>query len=109
LTSDSPSTPTDTAPTGDNAADQPPEGPVALLKWLERLPKIAVFLAVLVITVGFLWTPGVAGAVLTLLLAGGAGFVLYATWSKRTGTATRVGRVAVVAALAALGVAKLFM
>ena len=90
---------------GDNLAD----GPVKILRWLERLPKIAVFLSVLVITVGILMTPGPAGAVLTLVLAGGSGFLVYATWPRRTARATRLARVVVVLALAALGIGKLFL
>jgi hypothetical protein len=101
---------TDSASAADASAQAgAPDGGTKLLRWLERLPKIAVFASVLVITVGFLMTPGPAGAVLTLLLAGGAGFLVYATWPRRTATATRLARVVVVVALAALGVVKLFL
>ena len=86
-----------------------PDGPMKLLMWLERLPKIAVFLSVLVITIGILMTPGPAGAVLTLLLAGGSGFLVYATWPRKAARAARLARVVVVVALAALGIGKLFL
>lgn len=85
------------------------ETPPLLLRWLERLPKVAIFIGVLVITVGFLWTPGIAGAVLTSLLAAGAAFLLYATWPAHKTTSTRLVRVLVVAVLAVLGVTKFFI
>lgn len=95
-----------TAPAGGAEA---PDSPLKLMLWLERLPKIAVFLSVLVITVGILMTPGPAGAVLTFLLAAGSGFLVYATWPRRTPRPVRLARVVVVIALAALGIAKLFV
>lgn len=88
---------------------QPSDAAVRLLRWLERLPKIAVFASVLVITVGILMTPGPAGGVLTLLLAAGSGYLVYATWGRQTAAATRLARVVVVVALAALGIGKLFI
>lgn len=89
-------------------APQGGEAPVRWLLWLERLPKVAVFLAVLVVTLGLLFTPGVPGAVLVLLLAAASGFLVYSTWSK-FGAATRFTRVLVVLALTGLGVAKFFL
>ncbi|ADD41749.1 DUF6703 family protein [Stackebrandtia nassauensis] len=88
-------------------ADNAP--PPRLLRWLERLPKVAIFIGVLVITVGFLWTPGLTGAILTTALAAGAAFLLYATWPAHTATSTRLVRVLVVAVLAVLGIAKFFV
>lgn len=89
------------------ATDNAP--PPLLLRWLERLPKVAIFIAVLVITVGFLWTPGLAGAVLTSMLALGAAFLLYATWPAHKAASTRLVRVLVVAVLLVLGVTKFFI
>ncbi|GAA4899983.1 hypothetical protein LX16_0660 [Stackebrandtia albiflava] len=86
-----------------------PDGPQRLLLWLEGLPKVAVFLSVLVITVAILMTPGKAGAVLTLVLAGAAGYLVFATWPRHTARASRLARVLVVLALAVLGVGKLFL
>ncbi|GIG66505.1 DUF6703 family protein [Phytomonospora endophytica] len=91
-----------------NATPEADEAPVRWLLWLERLPKVAVFLAVLVVTLGMLFTPGIPGAVLVLLLAAATGYLIYSTWSK-FGTRMRVARVLVVVMLAAMGVAKLFM
>ncbi|MEV0649406.1 DUF6703 family protein [Phytomonospora sp. NPDC050363] len=84
------------------------EAPVRWLLWLERLPKVAIFLAVLVVALGLLFTPGIPGAVLVLALAAGTAFMVYATWSK-AGTVTRLVRILVVLALAGLGVAKFFI
>lgn len=87
----------------------PPAGAAKLFTWLERLPKIAIFLSVLVITIGFLVTPGMAGAVLTLLLAAGAAFLVYATWPRKVAPAIRVARIVVVLALVVLGIVKMFV
>lgn len=94
---------TDDSTTADNAP------PPRLLRWLERLPKVAIFIAILVITVGFLWTPGIGGAILTSALAVGAAFLLYATWPAHKVTSTRVVRVAVVLVLVVLAVTKFFV
>lgn len=91
-----------------NASPEGGEAPVRWLLWLERMPKVAVFLAVLVVTLGVLFTPGVPGAVLVLLLAAGTGFLVYTTWTK-FGARMRVARILVVLVLAAMGVAKFFM
>lgn len=91
-----------------SASPEGGEAPVRWLLWLERLPKIAVFLAVLVVTLGVLFTPGIPGAVLVLLLAAGTAYLIAATWS-RFGARMRVARILVVVVLAAMGVAKLFM
>lgn len=87
---------------------EPAEAPVRWLMWLERLPKAAVFLAVLVVTLGVLFTPPPAGPVLVLLLAAATGFMVYARWGKFT-PSTRFTRVLVVVLLAAMGVAKFFI
>lgn len=91
---------TDTNPQG--------EKPVAWLLWLERLPKAAVFLAVLVITFGVLVTPAPGGAILVLVLAAASLFLVLKTW-KRHGAGARVLRLVPVLALAALGVVKFFV
>lgn len=83
--------------------------PPRLLRWLERLPKVAIFVAVLVITVGFLWTPGITGALLTTVLAAGAAFLLYATWPQRVSVSARLVRVLVVLAITVLGIVKFFV
>ena len=95
--------------TTDYSTAAEPARPPWLLRWLERLPKVAIFLGVLVITVGLLWTPGLAGALLTTLLAAGAAFLLYATWPTHKATSTRLVRVFVVAVLAILGIVKFFI
>ncbi|MGH8875795.1 MAG: DUF6703 family protein [Stackebrandtia sp.] len=95
--------------TNDSAAAPESAAARRLMRWLERLPKVAIFIGVLVITVGFLWTPGITGAVLTTALAAGAAFLLYATWPAHTATTTRLVRVLVVAVLAVLGIAKFFV
>lgn len=95
--------------TTDESTATEPARPPRLLRWLEGLPKVAIFLGILVITVGFLWTPGLAGAVLTTLLAAGAAFLLYATWPAHRAATTRLVRVFVVVVLAALGIAKFFL
>ncbi len=82
---------------------------IRLLSWLERLPKVADFLSVLIITLGILMTPGVAGAVLTLALAAGAGLFIYATWARKLPASMRIARCAIPVALAVLGVIKLFL
>lgn len=96
-------------PTNSDRPEHTPDGPERLLRWLERLPKVAVFLSVLVITVAILMTPGKAGAVLTLVLAGASGYLVYATWPRHTARASRLARVVVVLALLTLGVGKLFL
>ncbi|CAM3148313.1 DUF6703 family protein [Stackebrandtia soli] len=100
---------TATTPDQSTGGEAPSEATARLLQWLERLPKIAVFASVLVITVGILMTPGPAGGVLTLILAGGSGFLVYATWRRQTATATRLARVLVVIALTALAIGKLLL
>ncbi|HEY1174659.1 MAG TPA: DUF6703 family protein [Phytomonospora sp.] len=91
-----------------NATPGADEAPVRWLLWLERLPKVAVFLAVLVVTLGILFTPGIAGAILVLLLAAATGYLIAATWSK-FGTRMRLARILIVVVLAAMGVAKFFI
>lgn len=73
------------------------------------MPKVAVFLSVLVITIAILMTPGKVGAVLTLILAGASAWLVFITWARQTARASRLARVVVVAALFTLGVGKLFL
>ncbi len=91
------------------SSDHTPDGPERLLRRLERVPKVAVFLSVLILTIAILMTPGKAGAVLTLVLAGASAYLVYATWPRQTARASRLARVVVVAALVTLGVGKLFL
>lgn len=99
----------DQRPTQSLNADDASDGPERFLRWLERMPKVAVFLSVLVITTAILMTPGKVGAVLTLVLAGASAYLVYATWPRQTARASRLARVVVVVALVTLGVGKLFI
>lgn len=82
---------------------------IRLLSWLERLPKVAVFLSVLIITLAILMTPGTAGGVLTLVLATVAGLFVYATWARKLPASMRIARMAIPIALGVLGVIKFFL
>lgn len=84
------------------------EKPVAWLLWLERLPKVAVFVAVLVVTFGVLVTPAPGGAILVLLLAA-ASLALVIKTAHRHATGARLLRLVPVLALTALGVWKFFL
>lgn len=91
------------------AADVSNDGPAKLVRRLERLPKTAVFLTVLAVTVAILMAPGTFGAVFTLVLAALSGFLIYITWPRNTARATRFARVVVVLALTTLGILKFFI
>jgi len=51
---------------------------------LSRLPRLAVFLGTLAITLAAFFTPGLAGAALVGLLAVGTAALTVRTWSQRT-------------------------
>lgn len=57
--------------------------PVALRR-LSQLPRPAVFLGTLTLTLAALFAPGVLGAGLVALLATGTGVLIAHTWSHRT-------------------------
>lgn len=56
----------------------------AALRRFSRLPRPAVFLGTLTLTLAALFAPGLVGAGLVALLATGTGVLLVRTWSHRT-------------------------
>jgi len=56
--------------------------PRLILAWLASLPRTGVFLAALAVVLGGLFLPGLAGAVILVLLVAGLAAVLTVTWPR---------------------------
>ncbi|NES17018.1 MULTISPECIES: DUF6703 family protein [Micromonospora] len=82
---------------------QPTQSP--LLARLARVNPTAVFLATLALVLVALFTPGPAGGLLLLLLAGLLGWLMTVTWAVQR-PATRVLRLVMLTLLIAVALAK---
>ncbi len=80
---------------------------MATLAYLARLPRFVLVLGVLALTLGGLFLPGLAGALLLLVVAGLAGWL---AWLSAAGQQplTLALRVLVIAAVVALAASKLW-
>lgn len=90
----------------DQPARQLPKQVQVLIVYLARLPRLAVFLGALAVLLAALFLPGVAGAVLLLLIAAALVTLVTVTWSHRT-PQFRALQVVVLALLVALAAYKL--
>ena len=77
-----------------------------LAERLARVKPLAAFVAALVLVLAGLFLPGIVGAAVLLLLVGGLAYVSSLTWRVQP-AGTRVLRVAILALLTAVAVAKI--
>ncbi|MFI5954826.1 DUF6703 family protein [Cryptosporangium sp. NPDC051539] len=88
---------------------QRPVGPrsAALLAYLLRVPRFALVLAVIVLFLAGAFLPGVAGAVLVLVIAALVGWLAWLAWGSAS-PGTRAVRVVAVVVLLTFATAKIF-